>query len=259
MVDNMTTSNNNTMNATDFLTFVNRVGIDNQNGLKRAERFNAEFKEYSLDDNGKITVTKHDDSQIVFSPVELFGRFQKPADLPNGNGKIDSALDGKSGENKKAVDTSPKVKYLQTSDDYLKTALIEHGDLLAVWEAVAALPATPKVADYAKMVDTIKAAMLPDEQSQTYAALVASEASTEELKKLGFVFGANSCYLSANNKKVYRGTIDQSAIVTNGKAIGELIETIGQPIAKTEGDLFAGTLKSVYEISFYLKSETETK
>lgn len=255
----MTTSNTNT-NTASFLTFVGREGIDNQNGLKRASRFDEVFSSYAINDSGIITVTKKDDSTIVYHPLELFGRFQTPDALPNGNGKIDSALDGKAGENTSKKATVEPVKYLQTSAEYLPTALANHADILAVWRILESVKETATKDKLLEAIAAVKALLLPAEQLATYNSLLESEADTEELKALGFIFGTNAVYLDAQKRKVYRGTIEQSIIAANGAKISSLIAPIGQPIPKTEGDLFAGNLQTVYEISFRLKSkESETK
>ena len=255
----MTTVNNQT--ATSFLTFVGREGIDNQNGLKRASRFDEVFSSYAINDSGIITVTKKDDSVVNYHPLELFGRFQTPDALPNGNGKIDSALDGKSGENTSKKATAEPVKYLQTSIEYLPTALANHADILAAWRVLESVKGNETKDKLVEAINAAKALLLPAEQLATYTSLLESEKDTEELKALGFVFGTNAVYLDAQKRKVYRGTIEQSIIAANGSKISELIEPIGQPIPKTEGDLFAGNLQTVYEIAFRLKSQEaeETK
>lgn len=254
----MTTTNNQTVSS--FLTFVGREGIDNANGLKRASRFDAIFSSYAISDTGLITVTKHDDSSITFTPIELFGRFQTPDALPNGNGKIDSALDGKAGETTSKKATQEPVKYVQTSAEYLPTALQNHADVLAVWRVLEGIKDNATKDKLLEAIATVKALLLPAEQLATYTSLLASEAETEELKTLGFIFGTNSVYLDSQKRKVYRGSIPQDAIASNGDRIRTLIDMIGTPIPKTEGDIFAGTLKTVYEIAFRLKSqEPETK
>jgi len=256
----MTTLNNNQAAVTSFLTFVGREGIDNQNGLKRANRFDAVFSSYAIDDAGVITVTKHDDTVTTFTPIELFGRFQMPDALPNGNGKIDSALDGKSGETTAKKPAQEPVKYLQTSSEYLPTALANHADIMAAWRVLESIKETATKDKLLEAIAAVKALLLPAEQLATYTSLLASEAETEELKTLGFEFGTNSVYLDAQKRKVYRGSIAQEAIAANGDRIRTLIDMIGAPMPKTEGDIFAGTLKTVYEIAFRLKSqEPETK
>ena len=256
----MTTLNNNQTTAASFLTFVNREGIDNANGLKRASRFDDVFSTYAIADNGVITVTKKDDTIIVYSPLELFGRFQTPDALPNGNGKIDSALDGKAGETTSKKAAQEPVKYVQTSAEYLPTALATHADTLAVWRVLDSVKGTETKDKLLEAINAAKALLLPAEQLVTYTSLLASEAETEELKTLGFEFGTNSVYLDAQKRKVYRGSIAQEAIAANGDRIRTLIDMIGAPMPKTEGDIFAGTLKTVYEIAFRLKSqEPETK
>lgn len=94
--------------ATSFLTFVDREGITNKNGLLRAERFDAEYSNYELADNVFI-LTRHNGTIQTITALELFGKCQLPSQLPAGEGKIDSALDGKASQRKEPIAKEPKT------------------------------------------------------------------------------------------------------------------------------------------------------
>lgn len=239
-----------TQQSTTFLQFVNRPDADNVNALKRADRFDEQFKNYELYDDGVIVVEKQNGDAVTFTPIELFARFQTPDALPNGNGKIDAALDGKTGEKR----TSAKVKYLQSADDYLQSTIASNVDAAAIWNLINKLPKAPKVADYAKVVLAIRSTLLPAEKELVYMNMLDSERETDELKTLGFVFGQNAVTV-AENRKQYKATISQEAITANGPVIKELIELVGSPKAVVNGDAFAGTLKTEFEVTFYLKND----
>ena len=105
-----------------------------------------------------------------------------PDALPNGNGKIDSALDGKSGETTAKKPAQEPVKYLQTSSEYLPTALANHADIMAAWRVLESIKETATKDKLLEAIAAVKALLLPAEQLATYTSLLASEAETEELK-----------------------------------------------------------------------------
>ncbi len=218
--------------------------ITSVHGNTRAAKFDELYTEYSFND-GVLTLTSVHNKTTAIRLQDLFLTLRDPDLLPIGNGQIDKVIDGKAGEEKNTV------KYLQTAADYLTHALNEHADVQAIYTLVNQPAKTNE--QLKAIIEAVKAVLLPQVQADTYAALVNSEAAIDKLSPLGFTFEGRSCWYDKEGIKTFKGTITQADITANGPAIALLINVIGQPAAKTTGDLFAGTLSTAFDVTFQLK------
>lgn len=245
MNTNTTTTTNGTYAS--FKEVARAIGkeITSVHGIARAAKFDELYAAYEFND-GVLTLTTTSGKIVTMSLQDILLGLREPAMLPLGNGQIDKVIDGVAPDS-----TAAKVKYLQTAADYLTHALNEYADVQAIYTLVHQPAKTNE--QLKAVIEAIKEVILPQVQKDTYASLAASEAVINQLQPLGFAFGEKACFLDKENIRTYKGTISQTDITANGPAIAELITVVGQPVAKTSGDIFAGTLTTVFEVTFQLK------
>jgi hypothetical protein len=233
---------------TSFMSVASSIGkeITSVHGKSRAAKFDEIYTSYDFND-GVLTLTTVSGKSVAMRLQDLILGLREPAMLPVGNGLIDKVIDGKGGD-----DTANKVKYLQTAADYLAHALDEHADVMAIYTLVNQPAKTNE--QFKAIIEAVKAVLLPTTQAETYAAMVTVEAGINQLQNLGFEFTSNCAWVDKENVRTYKGTISQTAITEHGNAIGQLITVIDQPVAKTTGDLFAGTIATAFEVTFQFRT-----